>query len=135
MAMRTPLRDVHVIAGAIGQSAELGLEVTGTLVDEDEFVAVDRTRPEGSGLDSTAQRDAAVLVVEHHEGFARGIGLVGGREIGDDPVDPRMGAHRPELCRIVASVQMRGATGESVPPELIVLQVADISVHLPRRAP
>ncbi len=130
-----PLGDVDVVARPVGQPAELGLEVAGALVDEDQFVAVDWPEPEWRGLAAAAERDPAVVVVEHQQRLTRRIDLIGrGGEFGDEAVDAGVGTDRAELRRIVAPVEMRRTTGESVAAELVVLEVFEVTMDLSRRA-
>ncbi len=104
-------------------------------MDEDQLVTVDRPEPEPRGLTAAAQRDPAVVVVEHQQRLTRRVDLIGRRELGDEAIDAGVGTDGAELRGgVVAPVEMGGATGEPVATELVVLEVLEVAVDLSRRA-
>ena len=125
------LGQVDPVALAVVQRAELRLEATGALVDESQQVAVDVTDEERHRFGAPRQQHLTVGVGEHQQGGAVRVGGVGGLQFTGQHVEWSQRSDGAVRGRIVAAVQIGGASGEAAAAEFVVLETVEVGVQAP----
>ena len=132
LAESARLRDVHPVALAVAQRAELRLQQAGALVHERQQIPVDVADEERHRLGAPRQQHLAVGVGEQQHRPASRIGGVAGLELARQHVDRSQRARAAIGGGVVAAVHVRGAAGESAAAEFVVLQAVQVGVQPPR---
>jgi hypothetical protein len=126
------LRDVHPVAVAVAQRAELGLEQAGALVHEAQQVPVDVADEERHRLGTSRQQHLTVGIGEQQHRATGRVGGIAGLEFARQHVYGPQRARAAIRGGVVSAVHVGRAAGKPAAAEFVVLQAVQVGVQPPR---